>query len=69
MCDFVIVIGRLSIVVDSSLAAESQQYFIVLCDFITVSDYQSWFHLDARVLPPSSCQSVEAVPEEKYAGL
>ena len=41
MCDFVIVIGRLSIVVDSSLAAESQQYFIVLCDFITVSDYQS----------------------------
>ena len=31
-----------------------------------ICHHQSIYNLDARVLPPSSCQSVEAVPEEKY---
>ena len=31
-----------------------------------ICQHQSIYNLDTRVLPPSSCQSVEAVPEEKY---
>ena len=31
-----------------------------------ICHHQSICNLDTRVLPPSSCQSVEAVPEEKY---
>ena len=31
-----------------------------------ICHHQSIYNLDARVLPPTSCQSVEAVPEEKY---
>ena len=42
----------------------SNTIFCLMWRFIC--HHQSIYNLDARVLPPSSCQSVEAVPEEKY---